>query len=387
MKKRSPGVWFCRVIDFAACIIVLFLFLSLVICLNMDPASEDAFADSSDMDNDHTSTTATLLKNTNIADELRYIPHSTVQTWSERDYLIVFGIPSVDVDERRRRRYLQRSTCWQFPGVARKDNNFTGDMLVLYVLARHPSQGYNYSAALLKEVEAYHDIITLPMNEGRATTNKRIGTHGYWGMEAEIGMSRKTFFWFQTALKLFPNASFFSKGDDDIFLRVPQYLYQLQMLPRRGMYWGAIYAAKRRNLGGTMKYRFALGPCYTLSRDAVLQVVSYEPVQRLVHVPYSVDRVAEYIENYLNSEDMMVGFILRKTNFHNRLIYFMERRCSFHDVHEGVRVEPVKRSSMMIHHLWENEYAKFMRLFGNNTLPLRRIKRNIGQRRIEFYCR
>ncbi|ORC86732.1 putative UDP-Gal or UDP-GlcNAc-dependent glycosyltransferase, partial [Trypanosoma theileri] len=63
-------------------------------------------------------------------ESLRYIPHSTIQTWRERDYLIVFGIPSVDIEARRRRRDLQRTTCWQFPGVARRANNFTGAMLV-----------------------------------------------------------------------------------------------------------------------------------------------------------------------------------------------------------------------------------------------------------------
>ncbi|ORC86783.1 putative UDP-Gal or UDP-GlcNAc-dependent glycosyltransferase, partial [Trypanosoma theileri] len=66
---------------------------------------------------------------TMMNESLRYIPHSTLQTWRERDYLIVFGIPSVDINSRRRRRYLQRTTCWQFPGVARRANNFTGAML------------------------------------------------------------------------------------------------------------------------------------------------------------------------------------------------------------------------------------------------------------------
>ncbi|ORC84482.1 putative UDP-Gal or UDP-GlcNAc-dependent glycosyltransferase, partial [Trypanosoma theileri] len=50
---------------------------------------------------------------TMMNESLRYIPHSTIETWRERDYLIVFGIPSVDIDSRRRRRDLQRTTCWQ----------------------------------------------------------------------------------------------------------------------------------------------------------------------------------------------------------------------------------------------------------------------------------
>ncbi|PWU93017.1 hypothetical protein C3747_306g30 [Trypanosoma cruzi] len=78
-------------------------------------------------------------------------PTPCVDTWSRREYLIVLGIPSTDDEARRTRRKLQRSTCWRFPGVATRANDFTGAMLVLYVLGRHPSHGYYYSAALLEE--------------------------------------------------------------------------------------------------------------------------------------------------------------------------------------------------------------------------------------------
>ncbi|ORC84821.1 putative UDP-Gal or UDP-GlcNAc-dependent glycosyltransferase [Trypanosoma theileri] len=387
MKIGSSIVNQCSLFIYMVCVAVLFMIWSLPTSLSVQPVSENTFEGSSSL-HSFTEITVPLPENTSSLDEsLPYIPHSTVQTWKERDYLIVFGIPSVDIDGRRRRRYLQRTTCWQFPGVARRANNFTGAMLVLYVLARHPSKGYKYSESLLKEVAEYHDIITLPINEGRSSTNKTIGRNGYWGTEAEVGMGRKVFMWFEKALKLFPHVSFIAKGDDDIFLRVPQFLYQLEMLPRNGMYWGAIYAAKTRDFDIPIKYRFALGPCYTLSRDAAVQLVSYLPVKRLVYLPYSEKRLAEYAANYVNSEDMMVGYILRKSNYHNKLVYFMERRCSFHDVHEGVRPEPVRRTSMMIHHLWESEYKEFMEMFGNDTNPLRRIWKKIARGRIEFYCR
>ncbi|RNC60367.1 UDP-Gal or UDP-GlcNAc-dependent glycosyltransferase, partial [Trypanosoma cruzi] len=65
---------------------------------------------------------------------LAYIPRSVVDTWSRREYLIVLGIPSTDDEARRTRRNLQRTTCWRFPGVATRANDFTGAMLVLYVL-------------------------------------------------------------------------------------------------------------------------------------------------------------------------------------------------------------------------------------------------------------
>ncbi|KAF8300238.1 putative UDP-Gal or UDP-GlcNAc-dependent glycosyltransferase [Trypanosoma cruzi] len=101
---------------------------------------------------------------------LAYIPRSVLDTWSRREYLIVLGIPSPDNEERRTRRNLQRTTCWRFPGVATRANDFTGAMLVLYVPARHPSHGYNYSAAMLEEAAQWQDVVALPINEGRVTT-------------------------------------------------------------------------------------------------------------------------------------------------------------------------------------------------------------------------
>ncbi|KAF8283827.1 putative UDP-Gal or UDP-GlcNAc-dependent glycosyltransferase [Trypanosoma cruzi] len=66
-------------------------------------------------------------------------------------------------------------------------------MLVLYVLGRHPSHGYEYSAALLEEAKQWQDVVALPMNEGRVTTKKKICGGGSWGDEAEIGMTRKVY--------------------------------------------------------------------------------------------------------------------------------------------------------------------------------------------------
>ncbi|KAF8285097.1 hypothetical protein TcBrA4_0032890 [Trypanosoma cruzi] len=85
---------------------------------------------------------------------LAHTPRRVVDTWSRQEYLIVLGILSVDYEARRTRRNLQRSTCWQFPGVATRANEFTGAMLVLCVLGRYPSHGYGYSAALLEEAAA-----------------------------------------------------------------------------------------------------------------------------------------------------------------------------------------------------------------------------------------
>ncbi|KEG07216.1 putative UDP-Gal or UDP-GlcNAc-dependent glycosyltransferase [Trypanosoma grayi] len=74
-------------------------------------------------------------------------------------------------------------------------------MLVLYVFGRHPSHNFTYSATLQQEAAEWHDVIALPMNEGRPSTNKTIGDLK-WGNEAEIGLSRKVFLWFDMALRV-----------------------------------------------------------------------------------------------------------------------------------------------------------------------------------------
>ncbi|PWU93018.1 putative UDP-Gal or UDP-GlcNAc-dependent glycosyltransferase [Trypanosoma cruzi] len=35
----------------------------------------------------------------------------------------------------------------------------------------------------------WNDVVALPMNEGRVTTNKTVGQYGSWGDEADVGMT------------------------------------------------------------------------------------------------------------------------------------------------------------------------------------------------------
>ncbi|ORC84785.1 UDP-Gal or UDP-GlcNAc-dependent glycosyltransferase [Trypanosoma theileri] len=305
-----------------------------------------------------------LVDKVSLSDALRYIPHSTVQTWKERDYLIVFGIPSMDVDGRRRRRYLQRTTCWQFPGVATRSNNFTGSMLVLYVLARHPSKGYEYSAPLVEEANEYHDVITFPTNEGVSNTNKLYSGGGFWGVEAEIAMSRKTYLWLELALRLFPNTSYITKADDDMFLRVPQFLVDLRTLPRHGIYWGNLVWSNYPK-----RFVFIVGFCMTVSRDVAEQVVSYKPLQDLVRLPYSKEREAEFLSLNMDHEDVLVGRVLYELQY-TRLLYVSERKCRFHDIVYGPHYFPLSGKSVLIHHIKEHEYAWLMWRFNKSKIPI-----------------
>ncbi|EAN76253.1 hypothetical protein, conserved [Trypanosoma brucei brucei TREU927] len=69
------------------------------------------------------------------------------------NYLVVAGIPSLDNDERFRRRNLQRDTCWSYPEVGRNSNNFSVKLLIIYVISPH----INYNCEL-REIVGEEDI-------------------------------------------------------------------------------------------------------------------------------------------------------------------------------------------------------------------------------------
>ncbi|EKF28865.1 UDP-Gal or UDP-GlcNAc-dependent glycosyltransferase, putative [Trypanosoma cruzi marinkellei] len=196
-------------------------------------------------------------------------------------------------------------------------------MLVLYVLARHPSHGYNYSAALLEEAAQWHDVLTTSIDEGRVTTKKVVGQFGFWGRETEIGMSRKTYFWFDFALRLFPTVPYIAKGDDDMFLRVPQYLVDLRTLPRHETYWGSFGFYRP-----PFRIKFMAGICATLARDVAEKFVSYKPLQRLVRLPYSEEREPEFLSLNMNHEDVMVGRVLHEMRY-KHVVFLKKSHAAF----------------------------------------------------------
>ncbi|EAN87480.1 putative UDP-Gal or UDP-GlcNAc-dependent glycosyltransferase [Trypanosoma cruzi] len=350
-----------------ALLLILFIAATTVLFLRLDTTADD---DASGPNNPRHSRAA-------AADDaaLAYIPRTAVDKWSRREYLVVLGIPSPDNEERRTRRNLQRTTCWRFPGVATRANDFTGAMLVLYVLGRHPSHGYNYSAALLEEAAQWNDVVALPMKEGRVATKKKICGGGSWGDEAEIGMTRKTYMWFDLAVRLFPTAGYIAKGDDDMFLRVPLFVAHLRLLPRRGIYMGShmgLSTFVKRGLPGSA---FMVGWCYTLSRDAAEALVSYKPLRRLAYLPYSKEREEEFALLRFHREDMMVGWVLERVIKYQPMIYVKVLPCHFHDARSVTGHSQVLPTSMCVHHVREDDYAALMARFGNDTSPAARVSR------------
>ncbi|CCD15354.1 unnamed protein product [Trypanosoma congolense IL3000] len=298
---------------------------------------------------------------------LRLIPPDVVSTWRAREYLVVMGIPSVDVEGRQRRRDLQRETCWQYNGVARQRNNFTGELLPLYLLAVHQDNGYDISGLLRKEATKSHDVVILPTSDVRPTTRKRMGEGGSWGPEAQVVMSRKTYLWLQFALHMFPNAPYLVKGDDDMFMRVPQYLADLRVMPWRGLYMGRMYRASL--LWTTDDIVFATGACFTLSNDVAQAFVSYKPLAALLSKTYSIWRIMQYFSMSANHEDIMVGRVLQEKLKLEGLITVNVGRCRFHGSRMRGLFTIVTQKSVVVHRIQEEDYQRLWKWFEEHGLP------------------
>ncbi|ORC84766.1 UDP-Gal or UDP-GlcNAc-dependent glycosyltransferase [Trypanosoma theileri] len=427
MMKRITLLRPVYILGTAMCISLFLFTVAIMYTSGIIPFMDFIIKDTTKLHMVHNSTPVPLPENTSSLDEsLRYIPHSTIQKWKERDYLIVLGIPSLDIDERRTARKMQRTTCWQFPGVARRANNFTGAMLVLYVLARQPflsyrysesllkevaeyhdiitlsmNEGvpspflsYRYSESLLKEVAEYHDIITLSMNEGVPSANRTVGSNKSWGMDVSVALCRKVFYWFEIALRVFPNTNYIAKGDDDMFLLVPQYLADLYILPQRRLYWGFLGKDIIKNGSEWSWYRRAWGPLYTLAKDVAIHLVSHMPLRRLINIPYEKDREAEFLSLNMENEDTMVGRVLYESlkfaGYKENVFFVSEGPCTFRDIGSHSRPFNLSFTFVMLHHLWEADYIELMNLFGNITKARPRRRRRIHGRlhgRLHLGCR
>ncbi|KAG8339416.1 hypothetical protein ERJ75_000279300 [Trypanosoma vivax] len=305
-------------------------------------------------------------------DSVQFIPHDVVQTWRRSSYLVAVGFLSPDNNERRRRRQLLRVTSMKYGGMANRANGFTGVALATFILARHPGYGFQYSQLLKEEAQVWNDVISLPMNEGRVSTNKKIGDGTHWGPETEIGMSRKVYFWFSLALRLMPTLAFVSKADDDAFLHVPQFLADLSVLPRRRAYWGYMKPMTVKD-----PFYFAAGILYTLSRDVAEAVVAYEPLQRLVRIPYSKEREREFGTLIMENEDIMVARIISYLKL-DGIQYYVESCCRFNDLNYGF-CSGVRDTSVIIHGVKEDQYVQMVdRLRNYKAKPISFYRGYIG---------
>ena len=217
------------------------------------------------------------------------------------------------------------------------------------------------------------------VTDRRPTTKKKLGEGGNWGLPVEVGMSQKLILWLEYAYHAFPDVPYIMKGDDDTYLKVPQFLRDIRYI-RGGysgrnmeaplgqrdpvgineteecIYWGGY---TRNSAWNQLPYHGGNG--YMLHRRLVqVMLEDGDPYNadtvRLAVMPYDPSLNATYRSFLMDVEDMFVGKTLRDKRsrirevcpFH-RASYIEEPRDRLVDAH--VIDFPIKWSGLLLHHV------------------------------------
>jgi hypothetical protein len=233
-------------------------------------------------------------------------------------------------------------------------------MLVRYVLARHPSHDFELSAELRNESQVQRDITAFDMQEGRPATGKKSGQAGYWGLEAEVGMSRKTFAWYSYAVATYPLADYVMKADDDLYLRVEAYLASLELLAKvHRLYWGLAMRWGAKKNDPSSKFAFVGGMAITMSRDLAEWIATSDRGAMNMGA-YHGDRDRYKATNH-DHEDVMVGRMFYDASVPHTVV----KDCRFHDIHAGANIRPLQTTSIGIHHVKPGEYKEYRQRFAD----------------------
>ncbi|TPP40853.1 Galactosyltransferase family protein [Leishmania donovani] len=233
-----------------------------------------------------------------------------------------------------------------------------------------------YQEALRHRNSLWLDFLT----DRKPTTKKKMGMPISWGIPTEVGMSQKVVIWLNYAYAAFPDVPYIMKGDDDMYLKVPQYLSDLRHV-RGG--W-----AKPRNLTATIPHKGVIPPTlgiddaeeclyrvwwiyssqvaygngvgYVLDRRLIQAVLNpfdgfNALLMELLTNPYNSSLNKEYVSLSMQYEDMLIGrqitdypeaveeFCPKK-----RLCYMSDQRFRAHQI---LRPKPTKLTwiSVMAH--------------------------------------
>ncbi|TPP44289.1 hypothetical protein CGC21_5610 [Leishmania donovani] len=194
------------------------------------------------------------------------------------------------------------------------------------------------SAALWQEALHHRDSLWLDfLADLRPVTTKQMGDAISWGVPAEVGMTQKVVLWLNYAYTAFPDVPYIMKGDDDTYLKVPQYLSDLRHV-RGG--W-----AKPRNLKATIPHKgvipptlgiddaeeclyrvwwyeinevvYGHGPGYALDRRLIQAVlnpfdINNDLLLTLLTVPYTFSYHSHYLSLLMQHEDLFIGKQLQR---------------------------------------------------------------------------
>jgi hypothetical protein len=272
------------------------------------------------------------------------------------------GIPAADTAQSRSRRVNQRSTWHTYDGVK------SGAVAVRYLLARHPNNQYEYTSDALTEAKNHHDVYALKMREGIPTQRKEGMKSGYWGFTAALGISRKGLIWYR--MGAYYNCSYILKGDDDMYWNVPQYLHDIQQLPKTNMMWGKGMHYGCRKKSEHCVY-FVVGMVLTMSRDVAMAITHVKDFLPWADAVENDDREeslvtikAELQAWTFDHEDVLVGRLLRDSGI-NATVYDDFR---FHDCGVGFLIKPVNRWSVVMHRCSQDEWPSYRSRFREDSV-------------------
>ncbi|CCD14581.1 unnamed protein product [Trypanosoma congolense IL3000] len=152
-----------------------------------------------------------------------------------------------------------------------------------------------------------------------------------------------------------------------MFMHVPQYLTDLRVMPRQGLYMGLIYSPFF--FWTVDAIVFATGACFTLSKDAAQALVSYKPLAALLSQLYSIWRIMQYLSVSAHHEDVKVGHVLiRKIKFKG-LTTVNVGKCKLHGPGTDGLFTVVTPKSVVVFHIREEDYQRLWKWFEDHGAP------------------
>ncbi|KAG5487147.1 hypothetical protein CUR178_08159 [Leishmania enriettii] len=269
------------------------------------------------------------------------------------------------------------------------------------------------SSALWQEALAYRNVLWVDMvTDRRPTTNKRLGDTGKWGLAVEVGMSQKLILWLEYAYHAFPTVPFIIKGDDDSYVKVPQFLsdvrYVMSGAQRRlpppsadaveqsGMYavdanqtecayWGSMRIF--------LKAQFNAGMTFMLHRQ-LAQAVLEPPGERkrvdiaqMAMMEFEPSLSKLYRAARFHQEDILLGLLVRNALHrardicrNNRVWYVKEGLARFHDMHRG-KLRAVTWSTVVAHRCTPADYYYLHHFFQNELQASVNVSRRMRSKK------
>ncbi|KAK7199185.1 phosphoglycan beta 1,3 galactosyltransferase 4 [Novymonas esmeraldas] len=238
------------------------------------------------------------------------------------------------------------------------------------------------STALWQEALRHRNSVWIDMlTDRKPTSGKTMGMGISWGMPTEVGMSQKVVTWLNYAYTAFPDVPYIMKGDDDTYLKVPQYLSDLRYA-RGGVdrarnltaeipHGGVVPVTEAVHDDEECFYRIAChytsdtvygnGVGYTLDRRLIQASMnpfdqSNAVLLRLLTMPYNSSLDKAYLSLTMQFEDVLVGKQVRdhaeavqNTCPRRRVCYLWDKRSRAHQVLRPPRTS-VTWASMLEHY-------------------------------------